>query len=123
MMGRRHAAVRDAQSIITTSDPATAFPQADHAIVAVQTAWNGWRTAMVHVADLEGIHWLQPPGAPRPLLHAIVSCDRVISGEVEHPCHDTPAPHRLLVCLLKCHLSSTVFDQLASRASNQIANR
>ena len=86
----------------------------DDAMVAVQTAWNGWRTAMVHVTDLEAIHWAQPSGAPRPLLHAIVSCDRVVSGAVEHRCQQTPPPHRLLVCLLKCHLPPAVFERLAS---------
>lgn len=92
----------------------------EDAIVAVQTEWNGWRTAMVYVADLEEIHWAQPPGAPRPLLHAVVSCDRVGSGEVERLCRQTPPPRRLVVCLLKCHLPSGVFERLASQADTAV---
>jgi hypothetical protein len=88
------------------------------AIVAVQTEWNGWRTAMVHVADLDAIHWAQPAGAPRPLLHATVWCDRIVSGNVGHACNLTPPPHRLLVCLLKSHLPPAVFDRLAARADS-----
>ena len=88
----------------------------EDAIVAVQTEWNGWRTAMVHVSDLQEIHWAQPPGAPRPLLHATVSCDRVASGEILRLCKQMPLSHRLRVCLLKCHLPTSVFERLAAQA-------
>lgn len=88
----------------------------EDAIVAVQTEWNGWRTAMVRVSDLQEIRWAQPPGAPRPLLHATVSCDRVASGEVERLCKQMPSSHRLRVCLLKCHLPPSVFERLAAQA-------
>jgi hypothetical protein len=111
-------AVHDGRFIMTASNaPATVAPT-DDAIVAVQTEWDGWHRAMVRVADLEEIHWAQPPGAPRPLLHATVSCHRVLSGNVERLCKETPPPHRLLVCLLKRHLSPTVFERLAARADS-----
>lgn len=94
-----------------------------NAIVAIQREWNGWRTAMVRIAHLEDVHWEQPPGAPRPLLHAMVSCDRLQSGRIDHDCELTPAPHRLLVCVLKSHTSPAVFDALSRRAGTALRFR
>ena len=85
--------------------------------VAVQRDWNGWRTATVSVGALEDIHWHQPHGAPRALIHAYVSCSNVRSGDLEHECDRTSAPHRILVCVLKCHTPAKVFAELADRAS------
>lgn len=85
--------------------------------VAVQRNWNGWRTATVPVGALEDIHWHQPHGAPRALIHAYVSCSNVRSGDLEHECDRTSAPHRILVCVLKCHTPAKVFAELADRAS------
>ena len=89
----------------------------DNAIVAVQSEWNGWRTAMVHVAHLENIYWAQPSGAPRPLIHAVVRCDRLQSGQIAHHCELTRPPHRLVVCVLKSHTQSEVFAELSRRCS------
>ena len=86
------------------------------ALVVVQREWNGWRTAMTRVSDLEHVHWAQPSGAPRPLLHAHVRCTDVVSGAIPHECHQTSPPHYLLVCLLKCHTSAGVYDDLVRRA-------
>jgi hypothetical protein len=88
------------------------------ALAVVQREWNGWRTAMVRVSDLEHIHWSQPSGAPRPLLHAHVCCTDVVSGAIPHECHPTSPPHYLLVCLLKCHTSPGVFEELSRRADD-----
>jgi hypothetical protein len=86
------------------------------ALVVVQRDWSDWRTAMVRLTDLENIHWSQPSGAPRPLIHASVCCDKIVSGEIAHECHLTPGPHSLVVCILKSHASPCVFDELARRA-------
>ena len=88
----------------------------EDAIVAVQSEWNGWRTAMVRVAHMENIHWAQPAGAPRPLIHAVIPCDRLHTGQIAHHCELTPPPHRLLVCVLRSHTPSAVFAELARRA-------
>src|SRR5262249_52782636 len=45
-------------------------------LVPVRCAWNAWRTAEVRLTDLHDIHWFQPPGAPRPLVHAYVDCTK-----------------------------------------------
>jgi hypothetical protein len=87
----------------------------EDALVAVQTDWNGWRTAMVRVAHLENIHWAQPFGARRPMIHAIVSCDRLVSGDISHHC-DRTACHRLPVYVLKSHTQPAVFAELSRRA-------
>jgi hypothetical protein len=88
----------------------------EDAIVVVQSEWNGWRTARVRVAHLEKLHWAQPAGAPRPLLHALVSCTQLQSGHLAHHCEASAPPHDLLVCVLKSHTQSAVFAELSRRA-------
>ena len=70
---------------------------------------------MVPVAHLENIHWAQPFGARRPLIHAIVWCNRLESGRITHEC-DRTSPHRLVVCVLKSHTQPEVFEELSQRA-------
>jgi hypothetical protein len=90
---------------------------ADHeTLVVVQREWNGWRTATVLLTDLEDIQWLQPNGAPRPLIHAHVSCTKLQSGELQHDCDVMTAPHYLMVCVLKSHTAPRVFEELARHA-------
>ena len=86
-------------------------------LVNVQGAWNGWRTAEVRLSGLEQIHWLQPSGAPRPLLHGYVSCNAMVSGNIPHECSDTPGPHRFLICVLKQHNTAALYAELAARAT------
>ena len=83
-------------------------------LVVVQREWNGWQTALASVADLEDVHWLQPAGAPRPLIHAYIPCAKLRSGSIPHDCDRTS--HHLLVCVLKCHTTSDVFETLTRRA-------
>ena len=87
------------------------------ALVVVQRAWSEWRTALVRVSDLEDVHWFRPAGAVRPLIHAYVWCDRVVSGRLSHDCTKSPCPHRVLVCLLKSHTTGCVFEELSRRAN------
>ena|SRR6476660_9041560 len=87
------------------------------ALVVVQRAWSEWRTALVHVTDLEDVHWFRPAGAVRPLIHGYVWCDRVVSGRLSHDCTKSPCPHRVLVCLLKSHTTGSVFEELSRRAN------
>ena len=88
----------------------------DRTAVVVQRDRKDWRTAMVRALDLQEIHWFQPTGAPRPLIHAVVQCTKLLSGELPHECDQSSAPHHLLVCLLKCHTAPAVFEELASLA-------
>ena len=85
--------------------------------VVVHREWNGWRTAIVTLTDLQDVRWLQPNGAPRALIHACVSCSKLLSGDLQHDCDQASAPHRLLVCVLKRHAASDVFEKLARLAS------
>src|ERR1051326_4492911 len=90
------------------------FP--DEALINVQREWNGWRTAFVRLRALQNVHWFQPRGAPRPLLHAYGPCTSIVEGELPHDCNRTPAPHRLLVCILKCHSTAVAYAEIARRA-------
>jgi hypothetical protein len=95
----------------------------DGALVTVQREWNGWRSALVRAADLEDLHWSQPAGAPRALLHARVRCDRVVSGALPHDCGPGAAAHDLLVCILKCRTAVGVYDALTRCAGTPAGTR
>jgi hypothetical protein len=84
--------------------------------VIVQTEWNGWRTAMVRLAALESVHWFQPAGACRPLVHGLVRCTEIRSGTLTHACDPATRPHIVLVCVLKSHTLPSVFERLARAA-------
>ncbi|HKB09138.1 MAG TPA: hypothetical protein VKD69_00740 [Vicinamibacterales bacterium] len=88
---------------------------ADGLLVPVRCAWNAWQTAEVRLSDLHDVHWLQPMGAPRPLVHAYVDCTAT-AGLIAHDCRATPAPHRLLVCVLKRHAAPLVYQELVRLA-------
>ena len=84
-------------------------------IIRVQSEWNGWRTAGVRMSDLHEVHWFQPKGAPRRLVHGYVSCASITAGELPHNC--TGSPHRLFVCVIKSHTSEAVYAELERRAN------
>ena len=90
-----------------------------NALVVVQRDWKGWKKAMAPLQSLQNVHWHQPHGAPRPIIHAYVSCADLASGDVPHECSAVGAPHRLLVCVLKCHTAPSVFDELVRRAEQR----
>ena len=83
-------------------------------IVRVQEGWNSWRSAEVRLRDLEDIHWMQPKGSPRPLLHGYVNCQCVMNGEIPHACDHGDTPHRLHVCILKRHVPLPSYTELVS---------
>jgi hypothetical protein len=85
-------------------------------MVPVRCAWNGWQTVEVRLDDLQNVHWHQPPGAPRPLLHAYVDCTKT-GGRIAHDCRTTPAPHRLLVCVLKRQATPPAYVALMGLAT------
>jgi hypothetical protein len=91
----------------------------DGSLVVVQCEWNGWRTALARLGDLEDVHWLQPSGAPRRLIHAYVPCTKLQSGNLSHVCDAATVPHRLRVCILKCHIAPGVFEALARGADDR----
>jgi hypothetical protein len=115
-MMRKTATMRDGQTAGSPEARPQILEWIDHAIIAVQTEWNGWRAACVRAADLEDVHWAQPPGARQPLVHGAIWCNRLHSGQLPHNCELTTAPHRLLVWVLKSHTSAPVFAELSKRA-------
>jgi hypothetical protein len=88
----------------------------DSPIVRVQSEWSGWRTATVRLSDIQEIHWFQPPGAPRRLVHGYVSCARMVAGGLPHNCPGSDTRHRLLGCVLKDHTLPAVYAELERRA-------
>jgi hypothetical protein len=88
----------------------------DDILIPVQREWNGWRTAAVRLGDLQEVHWLQPGGALVPLIHGYVVCRSFVSGDLPHDCTLSPAPHRLLVCVLKKHIAPAAYHELSRRA-------
>src|SRR5262245_21569137 len=90
---------------------------ADEMLVCVQREWNGWQTAEVLLKDLHNIHWYQPDHAPRPMVHAHVSCSCITNGALPHNCDPAQGPHTLLVCVLKCHSAPSVYEEIARRAN------
>lgn len=118
------------RTIIAEKDPqardiiqpiAAPQPTLNRALVVVQRAWSEWRTALVRVSDLEDVPWFRPAGAVRPLIHAYVWCDKVVSGRLSHDCSTPATRHRVLVCLLKSHTTGNVFAELARRANTATA--
>jgi hypothetical protein len=119
MFPARTVTTRDAARP-TLGRPSTRHADGAVAEVVVSEAWNGWRTASVRVTDIEEVHWRQPSGAPCAMIHGYVSCGNVPAGLLPHDCCDTP--HRLLVCVLKCHAVPHVFAGLVHRADS-VASR
>ncbi len=110
---------RMAPEIPTAPLPTAALDAAPDLLIVVQRDWNGWQKAMVPLSALEDVHWRQPAGAPRPLIHGYVPCAALVSGHLPHDCTGSGEPHRLLVCLLKCHAAEVVYQRLADQASSR----
>ena len=93
----------------------------DEFAIAVTGRWDDWRSVMVRVEDLTDVHWHQPTRAPRPLIHAYVVCRGTGTDVPVHSCEAGAAPHRLRVCILKCHTLRPVYADLVRRADETIA--
>jgi hypothetical protein len=91
------------------------MPPYDDLLVRVHGSWNGWRSAEVKFGDIHGAHWLQPSGAPHPLVHGFVECGPGIAAQFPHEC-DGNTPHYLRVCVLKRHVISATYAELVRRA-------
>jgi hypothetical protein len=88
----------------------------DDFAIAVTADWNDWRSSTARVRDLQGVHWHQPPHAHQPLLHAYVSCGDLTGGSLPHACEPATAPHRIRVCILRCHAIPAAYAELVRRA-------
>jgi hypothetical protein len=91
----------------------------DETLIQVQRDWSEWRTGEVRLGELRSVHWFQPSGAPRPLVHGYISCASIVTGDIPHDCNRSEGPHRLLVCVLKSHTVSRAYLELARRADEQ----
>ena len=91
--------------------------------ISVRLHWDSWQAVNVAVEDLEEIHWAQPSGGPRELLHGYVSCARISPGALPHDCKPSDGPHKLLVCILKGHTPAIVYAELECRAALRVIGR
>ena len=113
MMSSQIAAAGQGQTHAALVGPGAGWYNA--ALVTVRPEWNAWRTAMVRWTDLEGVHWSQPAGAPRQLLHAYVSPKKLLSGNILD--REQSGSPRIKVCVLRCDTLPSVFQALSQRAA------
>jgi hypothetical protein len=92
----------------------------DDRLIEVRGAWNAWRTAEVPVASLLDVHWCQPAGAPRPMVHAYTYCSEIVTGDIPHECAQSPGKHKLLVCVLKRSAAPAIYAELARKADANV---
>ena len=86
-------------------------------LVKVRGGWTDWHSALVPVDALQELHWCQPLGAPRPIMHAYLLCTDVVDGGIPHDCDRSAAPHRLLVCILRHDITPDVHTCLVRRVA------
>jgi hypothetical protein len=82
--------------------------------VAAQRAWNAWKSILISIDELESPHFHQPPGAPRPIMHAWVRASRAPRQLLQDAELSSP-PEMIRVCVLKCRTMAKAYDALLSR--------
>jgi hypothetical protein len=92
--------------------------------VVVRRQWNSHGTGTVEESSLSEIHWSEYSGgvrarSPRPFLHAYMSCDALLAGEIEHSCRHGEGPHRIKVCMVKKDNDPNVFKRLKAQAESR----
>jgi hypothetical protein len=91
--------------------------------VVVRRQWNHWMHGTVHLTDINNPHWDDYSGgvharSPRPFIHAYISCDAFVSGEVDHSCAHGEGPHRIKVCIVKKDNFPGTFGKIKMTADN-----
>ena len=108
------------ESNFCVSERPTASATMHDVLVPVQRQWDSWKTAEARLCDLDEVHWFQPPGAPRALLHAYVNRSVLTAGTLTDEINES-TPQRLLVCVLKCHIPAAAYSALSDRADQSHA--
>ena len=88
-------------------------------MIPIQHRWDGEHAGEVRLVDLRDVHWLQPDGAPQPLIHAFVLCTNIFANQIQHECEHASAPHRLRVCILRTSVPASAYDALARQADER----
>lgn len=94
----------------------------DEVVVWVRRQWNDLRRASFPLSGLSGVHWSDMSGgvtrrANRRYLHAYVSCDAALEGEVAHSCLHGEGPHRIKVCIVAKDNTPAVMAALKDRVT------
>jgi hypothetical protein len=89
--------------------------------VVVRRQWNHWMHGTVRLNDIDHPHWDDYSGgfqarAPRPFIHAYISCNAFVSGEVGHSCAHGAGPHRIKVCIVKKDNTPGIFWKIKMTA-------
>lgn len=98
--------MQDKRSTVTTVIENMEAEIKNEPVVWVRRQWNDYRDAAYRIRDVSGWHWSDVSGgvnvaAPRPFIHAYVSCNSIIAGELAHSCSHGKGPHRIKVCVTK----------------------
>jgi hypothetical protein len=91
-------------------------------MVTARRRWNAPDATEVPLEVLWDFHFRNEAGGvcramPRAFLHAHVWCDHLSEGAFGHVCRDGPAPHDLLLCLLRHDNEISVYEDCVSRCS------
>jgi len=84
-------------------------PQVDKALVMVRPDRDPSRSFLVRVADLQDVHWVEPPRGPRRLLHAYLRPSGNASPGSRY--------ERVKVCVVEWHTPRFAFAELSRRAT------
>jgi hypothetical protein len=92
-------------------------------LVNVRRQWDDWRSGTVRLQDLSGFHLSDQSGgvmrrAPRKFVHAYMSCEALVEGEIGHSCRHGPPPHTIKVCITKGDNNAITYDQIRLIADN-----
>lgn len=90
---------------------------ADEDCVWVRRQWNSPFSACYRLSDLRGVRWDRVSGGvhaptPQPFLHAFVSCQLAVDGELAHSGTHGPCPHSIKVCIVKKDNPAGIFSKL-----------
>ena len=96
--------------------------------VTVRRQWNDYRTATVKLSALYDFSWREFSGgvharSPRPFLHARMSCDAIIDGELPHSCRHGQGPHEILVCIVKKDNTRAVLKSIDAESGGLLSRR
>jgi hypothetical protein len=91
--------------------------------VTARRRWNAPQATQVALDALWDIHYRNEAGGvcsamPRAFLCAHVWCDHVSAGAFGHVCRDGPAPHDLLVFILRSDNALYLYEELLQKARN-----
>ena len=89
-------------------------------MVKVRRRWSDHESLELPAEVLWDLHYRDEAGGvcralPRAFLWAHVWCDQIVQGAFGHVCRDDPAPHDLVVCILRHDNTSATYESLLQK--------